>query len=115
EVPDPNRQEKLDFVLAELQRRLTQGESNSRISADLIAKNPDLENDILDWIESFESGRIQTVLRQERMTDDYLSSPKPDLSPGDKVGQYTIIRTLSEGEIGVVYVAEEEDTGRHVA
>ncbi|MBO0701208.1 MAG: serine/threonine protein kinase, partial [Zavarzinella sp.] len=42
-------------------------------------------------------------------------APAPDLAPGDRLGQYRVIRRIGAGGMGIVYEAEDEWLGRRAA
>jgi serine/threonine protein kinase/WD40 repeat protein len=96
----------------EFAERLRQGERPSL--SEYIERHPELADEIRDLFPTL------VMMEQVCSEDGPRPGPAPDpLAPGpaipDRLGDYRIIREIGRGGMGVVYEAEQESLGRHVA
>ncbi|MEO6334072.1 MAG: serine/threonine-protein kinase, partial [Pyrinomonadaceae bacterium] len=58
---------------------------------------------------------IETPAFVQVMTTLPIEEPAPELTPGQKLGHYEVIRELGRGGMGTVYLAQDNELGRKVA
>jgi serine/threonine protein kinase/Tfp pilus assembly protein PilF len=99
----------LDALAEEFVARCRAGERPSL--DEFIARRPDLEKDIRDL---FPGLVLMEGVRPERgeTTGPFAPGPAPALM---RLGDFRVLREVGRGGMGIVYEAEQESLGRHVA
>lgn len=94
------RQDLLDRLVAAYADRRTRGEDPQGEAA--MAQHPELAHELA---------------RCFRMVDAGFQVPPPSMTvaAGTRLGEFTIVREVGRGAMGVVYLAEQESLGRRVA
>ena len=95
------REERLDRVVAEYADALARDAAPRR--DDVIARHPDLRPELDLCLDMLEAGHGPAV------------SPRPPVVAGTRLGDFTVLREIGRGGMGVVYEAEQAGVGRKVA
>src|SRR5947209_8334303 len=99
----------LNELAEEFAERYRRGERPAM--AEYIARHPELADDIRAFFPAL------VEMEQVKADREDLSAPQPTgtLPALERLGDYRIIREVGHGGMGVVYEAEQESLGRHVA
>ncbi len=102
---DSAKYELLDRLAEEFVTRLRRGERPTL--EEYVARHPDLADEIRD--------HFPALVEMERVKGEP-TRPSPSAAPPPtRLGDYRIVREVGHGAMGIVYEAEQESLGRHVA
>ena len=98
-------------LMDEFVERFRQGERPSL--TEYVSQHPDLEDDIRELFPAL--AMMEQAGDLDQSTDPQEGKVTADGNVPQQLGDYRIIREVGRGGMGVVYEAEQESLGRHVA